>query len=74
MPWPKPGATHYHAQLGHPDKDRVIKGLVVCHGWDLEPCGHAKRFGPNQLSNQRYESYLIMSITLKVIFCSFFFP
>ena len=22
-------ATHYHAQLGPPDKDRAIKGLVV---------------------------------------------
>ncbi len=22
---------HYHAQLGHPDKGRVIKGLVVCY-------------------------------------------
>ena len=31
MPWPqKTGATHYHAQLGLPDKGRAIKGLVVC--------------------------------------------
>ena len=22
---------HYHAQLGHPDKGRAIKGLVVCY-------------------------------------------
>ncbi len=29
--------THYHAQLGLPDKGRAIKGLVVCYGWDLEP-------------------------------------
>ena len=29
----KTGATHYHAQLGLPDKGRVIKGLVVC--WSM---------------------------------------
>ena len=37
MPWPKTGATQYHVQLGLPDKDRAIKGLVVCNGKDLEP-------------------------------------
>ena len=26
-PWPKTGATHYHAQIRLPDKDRAIKGL-----------------------------------------------
>ena len=31
------GATQYHAQLGLPDKGRVIKGLVVCNSWDLKP-------------------------------------
>ena len=35
MHWPKTGATHYHAQLGLPDKGRAIKGLVVCYSWDL---------------------------------------
>ncbi len=34
MPWPKKtGATHYHAQLGLPDKGRAIKGFVVC--WSM---------------------------------------
>ncbi len=37
MPWPKTGATQYHAQLGLPDIGRAIKGLAVCIGWDLEP-------------------------------------
>ena len=37
MPWPQTGATHYNAQLGHPDKGRIIKGLVVFNNWDLEP-------------------------------------
>ena len=37
IPWPQTGATHYHAQLGLPDKGRAIKGLVVCKDWDLEP-------------------------------------
>ncbi len=37
MPWPKTGATQYHAQLGLPDKGRTIKVLVVCTSWDLEP-------------------------------------
>ena len=31
MPWPRTGPTHYHAQLGLPDKGRVIKGLVICY-------------------------------------------
>ena len=29
----KKGATHYHAQLGLPDKGRVSKKLVVC--WSM---------------------------------------
>ncbi len=29
MPWPQTGTTHYHAQLGLPDKGRTVKGLVV---------------------------------------------
>ena len=37
MPWPKTGATKYHAQLGLQDKGRAIKGLVVCNNWDLDP-------------------------------------
>ena len=37
MPWPQTGATQYHTQLGLPDKDRTIKGLVFCNNWDLEP-------------------------------------
>ena len=27
MSWPKTGATHYHAQLGFPDKGQTIEGL-----------------------------------------------
>ncbi len=30
---PKKGATHYHAQLGLPDKCLAIRGLVVC--WSM---------------------------------------
>ncbi len=37
MPWPQTGATHYHAQLGLPDKGLAIKELVVCNSWDLKP-------------------------------------
>ncbi len=37
MPWPQIAATQYHTQLGFPDKDSTIKGLVVCNDWDLEP-------------------------------------
>ena len=36
MPWPKTGATQYHAQLGLLDKGCAIKGLVVCNSWELE--------------------------------------
>ena len=46
MPWPKSGATQYHAQLGLPDKGRAIKGLVVCN----RALGPAKRSGPRFLS------------------------
>ena len=28
MPWPKTGATHYNAQLGHQDKGHAIKEFV----------------------------------------------
>ena len=31
MTWPKTGATHYHAQVGLPEKGRAIKVLVVCY-------------------------------------------
>ena len=37
MPWPKKGATQYHAHVGLPDKGRAIKGFVVCNNRDLEP-------------------------------------
>ena len=36
MPCPQTGATHYHTQLGLPDKDHAIKELVVSNDWDLE--------------------------------------
>ncbi len=50
MPWPKTGATQYHAQLGLPDKGRAIKGLVVCNSWGSRALGPAKRSGPRLLS------------------------
>ena len=31
MPWPQTGATHYHAQLGLPDKGSANNVLVVCY-------------------------------------------
>ncbi len=37
MPWPQKGVTQYHALLGHTDKGRAIKGLVVCNNKDIEP-------------------------------------
>ena len=37
MSWPQTGATLYNAQLGHPDKGRAIKGMVVSNNRDLEP-------------------------------------
>ncbi len=33
---PLTGATHYHAQLGLPNKGYAIKELVVCNSWDLD--------------------------------------
>ena len=37
MSSPQTGVTHYHAQLGLPDKGRAFKGLVVGNSWNLEP-------------------------------------
>ncbi len=37
MHWPKTDATDYHAQLGLPNKDCVIKKLVVCYVVWLRP-------------------------------------
>ncbi len=37
MPWPKTGATNYHAQLELQCKVCKIKRMVVCNDWDLEP-------------------------------------
>ncbi len=31
------GTNNYRAWLGLPDKNRAIKGLIVCNDWDLEP-------------------------------------
>ena len=36
MPWPKTGATQYHAQLRLPGKGRVIKGFVDYNDLDLK--------------------------------------
>ena len=35
--WPQTDATQYHKHLVLLDKDRAIKGLFVCNGWDLDP-------------------------------------
>ena len=37
IPWPKTGATHYHAKSLHPDKSGAIKGMVVWNSLDLDP-------------------------------------
>ena len=69
------GATHYHAQLGLPDKGRAIKGLVVCNSWDLEPLellnGLALVCFQRPL---RYDSYMnkvgvTAKVDLRVMFC-----
>ena len=40
IPWPKKlGATYYHAHLGFLDNNRAIKGLVICHSWDVSTLG-----------------------------------
>ncbi len=49
MPWPKTGATHYHALLRFPNKSRAIKGLVVCNSWDVRDFGPAKLRGPYKM-------------------------
>ena len=51
MPWPQTGATHYHAQLGFPDKSRGIKGLVVCNSRYIIAFGPEKQPEPELISN-----------------------
>ncbi len=55
MPLPQTGTTPYHAQLGLTDKDRAIKGLVVCNDCDLEPLIVRPLFGTPKL----YDQYMI---------------
>ncbi len=43
MPWPKTGATYYHAQLEMTDKGQEIKGLAICNNWDVGFLVPAKR-------------------------------
>ncbi len=50
MPWPKTGATTYHAKLGLPSKGRAIIGLAVCISWDVSISGPAKRYKIVQIS------------------------
>ncbi len=60
MPWPQTGATHYHAQLGLPDKGRAIKGLVVCNSWDLEPWDLLNGMALVVINRpMRYDSYVV---------------
>ena len=46
MPLPQTGATQYHAQLGHPDKGRAFKRLVLCNKLESRSFGPAKRSNP----------------------------
>ena len=64
MPWPKTGATQYHAQLGLPNKGREIKGLVYNY-WDLEPLDLLNGL-PYVVFNHplRYLSYNLKKIVL----------
>ncbi len=55
---PKTGATHYHAQLGLPDKDRAIKGLFVSNGLDLEPLNLLNGLAQDYYQTYQYESYI----------------
>ncbi len=50
MPWPKTGATQYHAELKLPDKNHAIKGLVVYNNLDGSAFVLAKRCGAMLLS------------------------
>ena len=45
MPWPKTAATHYHEQLGLPDKVCKIKGLISAIVGILVPCYLLESFG-----------------------------
>ena len=38
MPWPKIGATQYHAQLGLPEKGRGIKGWLSAMKYCYDLC------------------------------------
>ncbi len=62
MPCPKTGATQCHTQLGLPDQDHAIKGLVVCNETRSSTFGPAKRSAPIYVVINcplRYESYVM---------------
>ena len=65
-------STHYYAQLGLPNKNRSIKGLVVYNGWDL--CiafGPAKRSVPRLLLTVLCTYiFIITGTTPKIILCT----
>ena len=59
------GATHYHEQLGPPDKGRAIKGLVFCWSmakinklYGMVPCCGQDGYRP-QVPQRHIDSYNI---------------
>ena len=73
MPWPKTGATYYHAHFGLPDKGRPIKGLFFfCNSWDVRALGLTIKVCPyvviNCLPRVKGTLYFIrLSICLSVM-------
>ena len=59
MPWPKTGATHYHAHFDLPDKSRAINWLVVCFSWDVIAFRPALHSGSMLLSPEVLISIII---------------
>ncbi len=68
MPWPRKGATQYHAHLGLPAKCRAIKGLDVSYDRDLEPLDllNGMALGCYQLSHRyKNEKRLVFDIHIR---------
>ena len=55
-PWPKTEETHYHSELGLPDKNCARKGLNFCNSRVFSTSGPAKC-----LANFFYRTFVVVS-------------
>ncbi len=55
MAWPNTSTTHYHAQLGLPDRCHAIVMVVLCNSVFFSALESHKQSGPTLLSPESFE-------------------